>query len=120
MNNAEVEKSILQAVERGRCFVGYDRSAPTRDFMFSAHSEHGKVIMGERLRFGLGATLQVSTPYPAHIRILRSGQVVREWSATRHAVQSVDGPGAYRVEATLASGSSAPWIFSNPIYLERA
>ena len=116
----EDEKQIYHAVEQGRCFVGYDRSAPTRDFMFSAHSEHGKAIMGERLRFGLGATLQVSTPYPAHIRILRAGQVVREWSATQHAVQSVDEPGAYRVEANLAGGASAPWIFSNPIYIERA
>ncbi len=88
--------------------------------MFSAHSEHGKAIMGERLRFGLGATLQVSTPYLAHIRILRAGHVVREWSATQHAVQSVDEPGAYRVEASLTGGASAPWIFSNPIYIERA
>ncbi len=116
---AEDQARILQAVERGRCFVGHDRLAPTRDFMFSAHSEHGKVIMGERLRFGLGATLQVSTPYPAHIRVLVAGRVVREWPTTQHAVHSIDEPGAYRVEAYLSGGAARPWIFSNPIYVER-
>jgi hypothetical protein len=117
----EDQKNILQAIESGRCFVGYDRSAPTNEFVFSAHSEYGNVIMGERLRFGLGATLQVSTPYPAHIRVLLAGRVIREWPATQHAVHSIDEPGAYRVEAALrsAGGASTPWIYSNPIYIER-
>lgn len=110
---------ILQAIERGRCFVGFDRSAPTNDFMFSAHSEHGKVIMGERLLFSLGATLQVRTPFPAHIRVLLAGRVIREWHTTQHAVHSIDEPGAYRVEAYRAGGASTPWIYSNPIYIER-
>jgi hypothetical protein len=117
----EDQKNILQAIESGRCFVGYDRSAPTNEFMFSAHSEHGNVIMGERLRFGLGATLQVSTPYPAHIRLNLAGRVIREWPSTQHAVQSIDEPGAYRVEVSLrrAGGAAIPWIYSNPIYIER-
>jgi hypothetical protein len=117
----EDEKRILRAIERGRCFVGYDRSAPSNEFMFSAHSEHGNVIMGERLRFDLGATLQVSTPHPAHIRMVLAGRVIREWPVAQHAVHSIDEPGAYRVEASLLrpGGAATPWIFSNPIYIER-
>jgi len=115
----EDQARILRAVERGRCFVGYDRSASTKEFMFSANSEHGNAIMGERLRFDLGATLQVSTPKPAHIRMVLAGRVIREWSNTQHAVHSVDQPGAYRVEAFRSGGTANPWIYSNPIYIER-
>jgi hypothetical protein len=119
---SEDQTSILQAVAGGRCFVGNDLPVPTRDFMYSAHSEHGNAVMGERLRFGLGATLQVSTPHSARIRILRAGRVIREWPATEHAVHSIAEPGAYRVEAALlrSGGAAVPWIYSNPIYIERA
>jgi hypothetical protein len=96
--------------------VGYDLPADTRGFMFNAHSEYGKAIMGDRLKYQLGATLQVSTPKNAQIRILRSGRVVREWPATQHGVHSIGEPGPYRVEASLGG---SPWIFSNPIYVEK-
>ena len=112
---------ILESVRRGRCFVGYDLPASTRGFMFGAHSEHGKAIMGDRLRYRLGATLQVSTPHTAQIRIIRAGRVVREWPATQHGVHSIREPGAYRVEAALRrpGGAAVPWIYSNPIYIEQ-
>jgi hypothetical protein len=89
--------------------------------MFSAHAEHGKAIMGDRLRYRLGATLQVSTPQIAQIRIISEGRVVREWPAAQHGVHSVREPGAYRVEAALrrAGGAAIPWIYSNPIYVEQ-
>jgi len=119
-DDSEDQVRILKAIEGGRCFIGNDLVAPTRDFMFTAHSEHGNVIMGERLRYRLGATLQVSAPYPARIRIHRAGRVVQEGSTTQHVVHSTGQPGAYRVEASLhrPGGSALPWIYSNPIYLE--
>ena len=113
---------ILEAIGRGRCFVGYDLPINTRGFMFSAHSENGKAIMGDRLQYRLGVTLQVSTPLTARIRIIHAGRVAREWPATQHAVHSIVEPGAYRVEAALlrTGGEAVPWIFSNPIYVEHA
>jgi hypothetical protein len=118
---SEDRMRLLGAVGRGRCFVGYDLPASTRGFMFSAHAEHGKAIMGDRLRYRFGATLQVSTPQIAQIRIIREGRVVREWPASQHGVHSIREPGAYRVEAALrrTGGAAIPWIYSNPIYVER-
>jgi hypothetical protein len=111
---------IFDAIKRGRCFVGHDRLAGTHGFMFRAHSEFGKAIMGDRLRFRLGATLQVSTPLDAEIRIIREGRVMREWPTTQHGVLNIGEPGAYRVEAALrrTGGAVVPWIYSNPIYIE--
>ncbi|MFQ5943020.1 MAG: CehA/McbA family metallohydrolase [Anaerolineales bacterium] len=113
---SEDGRRLIEAIGRGNCFVGYDQPANTRGFMFIAHSEYGKAIMGDRLRYRLGATLQVSTPEPAQIRIIRAGQVLREWPAAQHGVHSIGEPGAYRVEACR---SGTPWIYSNPIYVER-
>ena len=117
---SEDRTRILHALRKGRSFVGYDQPASTRGFMFSAHSEYGNAVMGDRLQYRLGATLQVSTPFPAHIRIVRGGHTVREWSATQHGVQSIREPGPYRVEAALrrSGGATEPWIYSNPIYIE--
>jgi hypothetical protein len=117
----EDRSSVLGAIGRGRCFVGYDLPANTRGFSFSAHSEFGKAVMGDRLRYKLGATLQVSVPFDAEINIIREGRVVQRWPSTQHGVLTIGDPGAYRVEAALrrSGGSTVPWIYSNPIYLER-
>lgn len=118
---ADDRDRILEAIRQGRCFVGYDLPANTRGFMFSAHSEHGNAIMGDRLRYRLGVTLQVTTPFAAQIRIIHAGRMIREWPSTQHAVHSIREPGPYRVEAALrrTGSETIPWIYSNPIYIER-
>jgi len=112
--------SLFNAIRHGRCFIGYDLPADTRGFMFSGHSDQGTAIMGEALTFGLGATLQVRSPIPAKIRILRAGSLLREWPVAQHAVLTISEPGPYRVEVQLPSGSRfRPWIYSNPIFAQR-
>ncbi len=115
------KESILSAIERGNCFVGYDLPADTKGFMFSAHSEFGNAVMGDRLRYELGATVQVRTPAPAEIRLIHQGRTVQRWSSAQHGVVTINSPGAYRVEADLSRSGTAsiPWIYSNPIYIEK-
>ena len=111
---------LFEAIRLGRCFIGYDLPADTRGFMFSGNSEHGTAVMGDSLTFDLGATLQVRSPVPGKIRILRSGSLVREWSAAQHAVLTISEPGPYRAEVDLPLGSRfRPWIYSNPIFAQR-
>jgi hypothetical protein len=111
-------RRFFHALRRGSCFVGYDLPAPTRGFRFQAQGSGATVSMGGGLSVGLGVTLQISTPRPAHLRLLRGGATVRTWSGVRAAVEVVNVPGAYRVEAWLKSrGALRGWIFSNPIYL---
>jgi len=115
---ARDRKLLFQALRSGSAFVGYDRPAPTRGFSFHALGETEQVGMGGELAIKLGVTLQVRTPRPASIRLLRSGIEVGRWKDVQTAVQTVREPGAYRVEARLPfRGRSCGWIYSNPIYL---
>lgn len=109
---------IYQALGSGHCFVGYDLAVPTHGFRFKAHADNQQARMGDQLSFQLGATLQVRLPRPAQLAVIRHGAVVRRWEHTQHAVLTVKRPGAYRVEARLEPDRG--WIFSNPIFLERA
>lgn len=111
-------KLLFDAVRRGHCFVGYDLPASTRGFRFSANSDQGEAIMGDEIRAGFGVSLQIRTPQPARIRLLRDGEVIEEWRDRGHGVSTVQRPGAYRAEAHLEyKGEERTWILSNPIYV---
>jgi hypothetical protein len=114
----EDRRRFFHALERGRCFVGYDYPASTRGFSFRAQGERGQAEMGDRLAVGLGVTLQIRTPRPARVSLMRNGGLLRQWASTAAAVEVVSQPGIYRVEAHLAHrGALRGWIYSNPIYL---
>jgi len=114
----EDRRRFFHALRQGRAFVAYDLPAPARGFVFRAQGQSGTAEMGGRLRVGLGVTLQVRTPRPADLTLLRNGEVVRRWSGRDAAVEVVTELGAYRVEAHLIYKSARRgWIYSNPIYV---
>ncbi len=114
----EDRRRFFHALRAGRCFVGYDFPASTRGFVFRAQGERGTGEMGDRLPVGLGATLQIRTPRPARLVLLRNGAILRQWPSAKAAVEVVSQPGIYRVEAHLSHrGALRGWIYSNPIYL---
>jgi hypothetical protein len=109
---------LFDSIRRGRCFVGYDLPASTRGFRFRAHSDLGEAWMGGEIGAEFGVTLQIRTPQPARIRLLRDGELLEEWVDRSHAVCTVHRPGAYRAEAHLPyRGEERTWILSNPIYV---
>jgi hypothetical protein len=109
---------LFDAIRRGHCFVGYDLPAPTSGFRFTAHSDQGEAGMGDEIRSGFGVTLQIRTPQPAHIRLLRDGELIEQWSGRSHGIITVQRSGAYRAEAYLEyKGEERTWIISNPIYV---
>jgi hypothetical protein len=110
---------FFAALRRGNCFVANDLVVPSRGFRFTAQSDLGSAIMGDRLRTRYGAALQLRAPRRAHLRLLRNGQLIREWPQAESGVLTVHDPGAYRAEAHLAlPGGRVGWIYSNPIYIE--
>lgn len=111
---------ILDALRRGRSFVGYDLPAPTRGFRFSAHSDEGPAQMGDLVRPHHGVTLQVYLPQKAGVRLLRDGELVEERHSIQSMVKTITQTGAYRVEAYVEfEGKRRGWVFSNPIYVRR-
>jgi hypothetical protein len=113
----EDKRHILRALERGNCWVGYDLPGPTDGFRFSGQSRT-KGIMGEEIKLGAGATLQVSAPEQCHIRLIREGEVVANCPRDTNLTYLPNEPGAYRAECLIPyRGRDRGWIYSNPIYL---
>ena len=111
------KKLILRAIAKGTSWVGYDLPHNTQGFRFTATSK-GKGIMGEEIRLNAGATLQVTTPTRANIRLIHQGKQVATIQNDTHLTHIPTEPGAYRVECTIPyKGQERGWIYSNPIYL---
>ena len=108
---------ILEAIEQGRSWVGYERPGDTKGFRFTGQSLN-KGIMGDVVQLDAGATLQIKTPDKAHIKLIRHGEVIAEVLNETNLTHIPVDPGAYRVECyRMLDGEERGWIFSNPIYL---
>jgi hypothetical protein len=110
-------RSLAQAVGRGNSWVGYDMASPTDDFRFTVQGEtYG--IVGDEMKLGLGATLQIRAPARCRIRLVRHGAVMAEVERESNLTYIPTEPGAYRVECLIPfEGRERGWIYSNPIYL---
>ncbi len=107
--------AVLDALRRGRSYVGIDALAPAGAFSFTVHDPAGRGwTMGESVSSapGLVARAGGRVPRGARIVLLRDGRPLRE-SADR-IEEPLPGPGVYRVEVRVA-GWPVPWILTNPI-----
>lgn len=112
---------IYAALRKGNSFIGYDLPAPTRGFSFTISNEDNVAEMGDTLSLTRGATLQVRLPFPAEFRLVRNGQVIHHSPRQNRLALPLVEPGAYRVECFVDFlGKKRGWIYSNPIYVERA
>lgn len=108
---------VYSALRAGRCYIAAPQVAPPAGFEFFA-----KRPSGERLEMGAEAPagdwmLHTLLPRPADVRLLRDGTEVARLMAPA-LVHAAEGPGVYRVEASLEThGTKRTWILSNPIYL---
>ena len=108
---------IIQALQSGRCFVGYDFFRDSKGFRFVADSSGHIIHMGERTP-AKGTVLQVDTPHKAKVVLIKDGQPYTQKIGFRHRYAQLK-PGIYRVEAYHRHGLSyRAWVYSNPIYLD--
>ena len=109
-------RAIVDALARGRSYLGVDALAPADGFSFTAEAEGRRWTMGDTvpprpdLRLRAGGRL----PRGARLTLLRDGREVRQGEG-EVAFDAVD-PGVYRVEVRVP-GWDVPWILSNPIYV---
>jgi len=108
---------ILSAIGHGNSWVGYDMASPTSGFRFSGQGKT-KGVIGDEVKFDVGATLQVLAPAKCHIRLLRDGNLEKEIRNDVSLTHLPVEPGAFRVECFVHyRGRDRGWIYSNPIYL---
>ncbi len=107
--------AVLDALRRGRFYVGLDALAPADGFSFTVESEAGRRwTMGEGLPPLAGARVRAGGRVPKGTRLVlrKDGKPLAE------SVESLDvplaGSGIYRVEARVP-GWRVPWVVTNPI-----
>ena len=112
---AQTEVALRTAVKAGRTYVSHDWMADGTGFDFTGT----ELKMGDEQPWRVGQTLQIRTPVPAKIRLLRNGREVALGDGYEFQYD-VREPGVYRAELWLDIGGEVrPWIYSNPIYLRR-
>jgi hypothetical protein len=73
--------------------------------------------MGDEAAYADGGRIDVESPLPGRIRLIRGGKEVARAEGVRLQMP-VTAPGVYRAEVWLEVGGEwRPWVYSNPIYL---
>ena len=107
---------LYDALRECRAFIAYDALANSRGFRFELRTDDGVRPVGAETAFAPGQVLQVRSPSPAELSLVKDGRTVVSTSA--HAIEhEADSPGVYRVEARR---EGRPWVFTNAIYLRPA
>jgi hypothetical protein len=108
--------AILDALRRGRFYVGLDALAAADAFRFTVEGPGGRWTMGDHVApaKGLRAVAGGRVPRGSRVVLLRDGRTVGEG---KEALETpLAGPGVYRVEVR-APGFSVPWVITNPVYV---
>ncbi|MFQ5854270.1 MAG: CehA/McbA family metallohydrolase [Anaerolineae bacterium] len=119
--NGDVDRDaahVYGAIGAGRAFVAYDWIGDAAGFHFVARSSDKEAGMGQELPSTSDVvTLEVISPLPARLRLIRHGRVVAEHHG-RTLRYKAGAPGAYRVEAYRRHLlRRRGWVFTNPIYI---
>ncbi|MCO6509157.1 MAG: hypothetical protein J5I65_00020 [Aridibacter famidurans] len=120
--NEELSRvTVLEALRRGRSFLGFDILGDSSGFTFHAENAEGARLVGTDSDVDAGSVLRVASPLPAKIVIFRNGDRVFESESVRSVEFKAREPGVYRVEAFLdslgAPFDEMPWVITNPIYV---
>jgi hypothetical protein len=108
---------MISALSKGRVYISLDSFKPARGFSFTVEDEQCRSHMGDTFDLKGNATLRVTLPYKALIRLVKNGVTWQE-EIKKDIEIAVMEPGIYRAESWLKiMGKIRPWIFSNPIYV---
>jgi hypothetical protein len=106
---------VVDAVRRGRFYIGLDALAPADGFSFTVESAGVKATAGESVPPTPGARARAGGRMPEGTKLVlkKNGRPLAQ------GVGSLDvplpGPGVYRVEARVP-GWAVPWVITNPVY----
>jgi carbohydrate binding protein with CBM11 domain len=107
--------AVLEALRRGRSYVGIDALAAADAVSFTVEGAGGRWTMGESATLGRGLVARVRGLMPAGARValLRDGRLLREGDSPGLEAP-LPGPGVYRVEVRVP-GTRVPWVLTNAI-----
>lgn len=109
--------AVLDALRRGRFYMGLDALAPAEGFRFTVDAGgQTRWTMGDRVGVvrGLRARAGGRLPKGARVILKRNGTPLAE--DVGHLEAPLPGPGVYRVEVRVP-GWPVPWVITNPVYV---
>jgi hypothetical protein len=114
-------EDLLEALNSGHCFIGFDVFGDSTGFRFSASNGVEDKIQGDEIGLRTEVRLTANSPVPSRIVLLKDGKPIQDESGIRQKEFTVTEKGNYRVEVYLpqlgAPVGDQPWIISNPIYV---
>ncbi len=111
---------ILKALKLSHFFTALDGLADAIGFRFSAEGDNLERIAwpGDTIYLKNSITLKINIPEASVCRLIRNGELLREWHQCRQVPFTIYDPGYYRVECALVRKNNLyDWIISNPIYV---
>lgn len=120
--NSELsEETLLDALRKGHCFIGFDLLGDTSKFRFDAISNQESKIQGDEIQLSGETKLNITLPVTSRLVVFRNGAVLLDENGVTEKQLVVTERGVYRVEVYLPQlgkpFQDAPWIISNPIYV---
>jgi len=114
------KNDLLSCIRSGRLYIGLDGLADAKGFRFSAegNNQDSTAYPGDTIYIKNSITFKITTPEACTCRLLKDGNVIREWEHCKQIPYTIYEPGVYRTECALTiRRNSFDWIFSNPIYV---
>lgn len=115
-------ETLLDALKKGRCFIGLDVLSDTGGFSFTANVGAESKQMGDEIVLTENLILKISAPQTARFVIFKNGEQVHEETSQAQISFPAKETGTYRTEIYLdslgAPFDKMPWIISNPIYIK--
>ena len=113
--------SLLEALGRGHCFIGFDLFGDTTGFRFTAKNGVENKIQGDEIALQNEVRLTIDAPLASRLVLLKDGRPIQDEAGVKTKDYVVTEKGSYRVEVYLPQlpkpASDQPWIISNPIYV---
>lgn len=116
---AEDNDTIMDALEKGHCYVALDLHKKANGFRFSCEGNGCAGIMGDEAKSEGTITLKITLPEISECVLLKDGKVIETWKKKQNIVYYAMEKGVYRVEVYRKTwfGRRSGWIYSNPIYI---
>jgi hypothetical protein len=115
------EMSLMDAIQVGHCFIGFDFLGDSSGFTFTAENAGDLRIQGDEISLTPVTRLLVRSPVPSRIVIFKDGTIFADETGITNKEAPVTERGVYRVEVYLPqlgnTVATKPWIISNPIYV---
>lgn len=115
------QENLLEALQKGHCFIGFDFLGDPSGFSFTAESQGEQRIQGDEITLAADTRLLIATPVSSRIKLFKDGHGILDETGLSARTIPVTERGVYRVEVYLPQLGSLvadkPWIISNPIYV---